>query len=203
MSTGRPQGSLRQLRVVLPLMGVLVGMSTAVCYSVSLYRIFCQATGYGGTVQRASQVPGGVGTRLFTVRFDGSVDRDLPWNFRPVTGEVTLRAGEERLAHFQATNKSDKTLAGSATFNVTPAKAGQYFVKVACFCFTEQHLEAGRTVDMPVSFYIDPDILKDPNLKDVRTITLSYTFYRVNEKPDTPAPRAAARKPGSQPTRSN
>jgi len=180
------------LRVVLPLMGVLALMATAVYYSVPLYRMFCQVTGFGGTVQqRAQAAPGGTGTRTFTVRLDGSVDRALPWSFRPVTPELTLRAGEERLAHFSARNDGTAAVTGTATFNVTPQKAGQYFVKVACFCFTKQRLEAGRSVDMPVSFYIDPAILKDPNLKDVRTITLSYTFYRAAEERRTATNRAA------------
>ena len=178
------------VRVVLPLICVLAGMGTLVYYSVPLYRIFCQVTGFGGTVQRAQAAPGSTGTRLFTVRLDGSVDRRLPWDFRPVSGEVTLHAGEERLAHFRARNKGRHAVTGRATFNVTPQKAGQYFVKVACFCFTKQRLEAGRSVDMPVSFYIDPDILKDPNLKDVRTITLSYTFYRAGGASAEAATRA-------------
>jgi cytochrome c oxidase assembly protein subunit 11 len=204
VSAPGPQDGRRRpshLRVVLPLMGILFAASTAVYYSVPLYRIFCQVTGYGGTTKRANTAPGGTGARLFTVRFDGSVDGKLPWAFRPVTQEITLHAGEERLAHFRATNKSKQALVGSATFNVTPAKAGEYFVKVACFCFTKQHLEAGRSADMPVSFYIDPEILKDPNLLDVRTITLSYTFYRAKEERRTTAVR---KKPAeAKPTRHN
>jgi cytochrome c oxidase assembly protein subunit 11 len=180
VSGGQAYQRRRNLRVVLPLMGVLFAMASAVYYAVPLYRLFCQVTGFGGTVQRAeATAPGGTGTRVFTVRLDGSVDRALPWEFRPASGEITLRAGEERLAHFRARNKGKQAVTGTASFNVTPQKAGQYFVKVACFCFTKQRLEAGRSVDMPVSFYIDPEILKDPNLKDVRTITLSYTFYRA------------------------
>jgi cytochrome c oxidase assembly protein subunit 11 len=191
-SQARPQKS--HLRVVLPLMGVLAAMSTAVYYAVPLYRIFCQVTGFGGTVQRAEvAAPGGTGKRVFTVRLDGSVDRTLPWSFRPVNREISLRAGEEKLAHYQARNKSGQPVTGTATFNVTPQKAGQYFVKVACFCFTKQRLEAGRSVDMPVSFYIDPEILKDPNLRDVRTITLSYTFYRAPNERRTPSTEAAVR----------
>ena len=178
------------LRVVLPLICVLAGMGTLVYYSVPLYRIFCQVTGFGGTVQRAQVAPGSTGKRIFTVRLDGSVDRRLNWEFRPVSGEVTLHAGEERLAHFLARNKGARAVTGRATFNVTPQKAGQYFVKVACFCFTKQRLEAGRRVDMPVSFYIDPEILKDPNLSDVRTITLSYTFYRAEGASAEAATRA-------------
>lgn len=186
------------LRVVLPLMGVLAAMASLVTYAVPLYRLFCQVTGFGGTVQRAeTAAPGGTGTRTFTVRLDGSVDRALPWRFRPLSREITLRAGEERLAHYQARNISAQAVTGTATFNVTPQKAGQYFVKVACFCFTKQRLAAGRSVDMPVSFYIDPAILTDPNLKDVRTITLSYTFYRAKDERRTATNRTATNRVGA------
>jgi cytochrome c oxidase assembly protein subunit 11 len=192
VSGGQAYQRRRNLRVVLPLMGVLFAMASAVYYAVPLYRLFCQVTGFGGTVQRAeATAPGGTGTRVFTVRLDGSVDRALPWDFRPASGETTLRAGEERLAHFRARNKGKQAVTGTASFNVTPQKAGQYFVKVACFCFTKQRLEAGRSVDMPVSFYIDPEILKDPNLKGVRTITLSYTFYRAKDERRTATNRTS------------
>ena len=184
---------LRHVRVVVPLLGVLVAMASLVYYAVPLYRLFCQVTGFGGTVQRAVAAPGAAGTRTFTIRFDADVERGLPWTFRPVSREVTIRAGEERLAHYRARNRSKAALTGTATFNVTPQKAGMYFVKVACFCFSKQRLEAGRSVDMPVSFYVDPAILKDPNLRDVRTITLSYTFYRArgaDQKAAAATPRA-------------
>ena len=172
-------------RTVVPLVGVLFAMATLVYYAVPLYRAFCQLTGYGGTVQRAAAAPaapGAAGARRFTVRFNADVAPDLPWRFRPVSREVVLRVGEERLAHYRARNLTAAPITGTATFNVTPQKAGMYFVKVACFCFSRQRLAGGRSVDMPVSFYIDPAILDDPNLRDVRTITLSYTFYRARTR---------------------
>jgi len=183
-ATARP----RHARTVLPLLGVLFAMGTLVYYAVPLYRIFCQVTGYGGTTQRAVKAPGATGTRTFTVRFNADTNAGLPWTFRPASPELKLRVGEERLAYYRAKNNAARSVTGTATFNVTPQKAGMYFVKVDCFCFRKQRLEAGRSVDMPVSFYIDPAILKDPNLRDVRTITLSYTFYRIRGD----KPRAAA-----------
>jgi cytochrome c oxidase assembly protein subunit 11 len=189
------------MRTVMPLLGVLVAMGALVYYAVPLYRLFCQVTGYGGTVQRAAAAPGASGTRTFTVRFNADVNRDLPWSFRPVSREITVRVGEEKLAHYRARNRAAKPVTGTATFNVTPQKAGMYFVKVACFCFTKQRLEAGRSVDMPVSFYVDPAILKDPNLRDVRTITLSYTFYRAPGEDGKSAARRATAK--TKRTRSN
>jgi len=192
--TGRrpaPTTRPRHLRVVAPLLGVLVAMASLVYYAVPLYRLFCQVTGFGGTVQRAAAAPGAAGTRSFTIRFDADVERGLPWTFRPASREITVRAGEERLAHYRARNRSKAPLTGTATFNVTPQKAGMYFVKIACFCFSKQRLEAGRSVDMPVSFYVDPAILKDPNLRGVRTITLSYTFYRARGEDAKTASRRA------------
>lgn len=189
-SAARPH----HVRVVAPLICVLVAMASLVYYAVPLYRLFCQVTGFGGTVQRAAAAPGAAGTRTFTIRFDADVERRLPWSFRPVSREITVRAGEERLAHYRARNRSKEPVTGTATFNVAPQKAGMYFVKVACFCFSKQRLEAGRSVDMPVSFYVDPAILKDPNLRGVRTITLSYTFYRARDA----GRKAAARQTPSE-----
>jgi len=179
-------GARSHARTVVPLIGVLVAMASLVYFAVPLYRLFCQVTGYGGTTQRAARAPAGKAAsksasagRTFVVRFNADTARTLPWRFQPAQTEVTVRAGEERLAHYRAENLSAKAVTGTASFNVTPQKAGQYFVKVACFCFTKQRLAAGARVDMPVSFYIDPAILTDPNLRGVRTITLSYTFFRA------------------------
>lgn len=155
----------------------MVGLSFA---SVPLYRLFCQVTGYGGTTQRAEHAPAQAGERVMTVRFNADVaGNGLAWSFQPVEREVQVRVGEERLIHYRATNLGATPATGTATFNVTPQKAGVYFQKIACFCFTEQRLEAGESVDMPVSFFIDPDIVKDPNLRDVHAVTLSYTFFRA------------------------
>ena len=149
--------------------------------SVPLYRLFCQVTGYGGTTQVAEKAPDEVAERLITVRFNADVNPKLPWNFRPLERAVTLRVGEPGLAFYRAVNLTDRPVSGTATFNVTPLKAGQYFNKTQCFCFDEQRLEAGEAVEMGVSFFIDPAILEDRNLDDVTTVTLSYTFFRSLE----------------------
>jgi len=164
-------------RLGIVLVGVVVAMIGAAYASVPLYRIFCQVTGYGGTTRVAEQAPVAVGERVFTIRFNADVDPHLPWAFQPVQREMKVKVGETGLAFFQARNLSARRTAGTATFNVTPAKAGQYFNKVQCFCFTEQFLAAGASADMPVSFFVDPAIDEDPNLEEVKTITLSYTFF--------------------------
>ncbi len=157
----------------------MVGLSYA---SVPLYRIFCQVTGFGGTTNRAQAAPEHVLTRQVTVRFDASVARNLAWEFAPAQGPQTLKVGEVGLAFFRARNLSDKPLSGTASFNVTPAKAGAYFSKIECFCFTEQRLAAGQEIDMPVQYFIDPSIEQDEKMREVKTITLSYTFHPTHPK---------------------
>ncbi len=162
------------------LVGGMVGLSFA---SVPLYRLFCQVTGYGGTPNtEAVSAPTEVSDTVVTVNFDANVNSDLPWTFKPVQHNVRIRLGEEALAHYTAVNNSDAPVTGTATFNVTPYSAAQYFSKIECFCFTEQTLLPGQEVDMPVTFYVDPAILDDPNAKDVRLITLSYTFYPLDKE---------------------
>lgn len=173
----------KRLTVLLPVF-MLAAMGALVYYAVPLYQLFCQITGYGGTTQASLEAPGEVSGREITVSFDANVNPELPWRFRPAQRAVTLKVGEERLAFYEAENTSEQLVVGSATFNVTPAKAGQYFVKMDCFCFTEQSLRPGQRVDMPVTFYIDPAILDDPSLDDVEDITLSYTFFRNEEAED-------------------
>jgi len=158
---------------------LMVGASFA---AVPLYRIFCQVTGFAGTTQVADRsAAAGIkqGSRVITVSLIGNVNAELPWTFRPVSPKVTLRVGQTALVFFRATNRSSEAIKGVATFNVTPHKAGPYFDKVECFCFTEQTLRPGETVDMPVSFYIDPELMKDRNLNEVTDIALSYTFFRA------------------------
>jgi cytochrome c oxidase assembly protein subunit 11 len=145
--------------------------------SVPLYRLFCQVTGWGGTTQRAEAAANVVLDRKMTVRFDASVAPDLPWAFKPEQLSQELKVGETMLAYYEATNSTDHPVKGRATFNVTPAKAGLYFKKIHCFCFEEQVLQPGETVSMPVSYFIDPAIADDPNLDDVETVTLAYTFF--------------------------
>jgi cytochrome c oxidase assembly protein subunit 11 len=159
------------------LAGVIAGMVGLTAAAVPLYRLFCQVTGYGGTTQRAEAAPERQLDQTIEVRFNADVARNLPWSFAPVERAVEVRLGEQHLAFYRAHNGGDRPITGTATFNVTPFKAGTYFSKIACFCFEEQTLKAGETVDMPVSFYVDPAILEDPHTRDVRAITLSYTFF--------------------------
>lgn len=152
----------------------MVGLAFA---SVPLYRLFCQVTGFGGTPMLAEAVPGRTADRILTIRFDSNTAPGLPWTFRPEQATVQVRAGEPFLAFYTATNNSDRPMVGTSTFNVTPLKAGQYFSKIACFCFTEQPLGPGETARFPVQFFVDPKIVDDPSLREVGTITLSYTFF--------------------------
>jgi cytochrome c oxidase assembly protein subunit 11 len=160
---------------------VIAGMAGLTAASVPLYRLFCQVTGYGGTTQRAEALPeigpeGPQGPPI-TITFNADVAPDLPWVFRPVQRSVVVRPGEERLAFYEAVNRGDEPVVGTATFNVTPFSAGAFFDKLQCFCFTEQVLEPGQQVQMPVSFFVDPAMLQDPDAASVREITLSYTFF--------------------------
>jgi cytochrome c oxidase assembly protein subunit 11 len=154
----------------------MVGLSFA---AVPLYRLFCQATGLGGTTQRAEALPTRTSDQLITVRFDAQTEPDLGWEFAPDQASVTVHPGEERVITYHARNLTDHAITGTATFNVTPQKVGFYFNKLQCFCFTAQHLEAGQSAELAVSFFVDPDMLNDPNTAEVRTITLSYTMFRA------------------------
>jgi cytochrome c oxidase assembly protein subunit 11 len=159
--------------------GVAVGMFALAYASVPLYQLFCQVTGYGGTTQRAETAPDHTVDRWITVSFNADVATDLPWNFRPAERSVKVKVGEPMLVHYVAENYGRETLVGTATFNVTPSKAGIYFNKLECFCFTEQTLQPGQEVRMPVLYYIDPAILDDENARNVESITLSYTFHEI------------------------
>ena len=152
----------------------MVGASYA---AVPLYYIFCRATGYGGTPNRANAAPGFVASRVMTIRFDTNVDPQLPWSFYPEQRSVDVRVGENRLVFFRAVNNSKMPVTGHAAFNVQPDEAARYFTKIQCFCFTEQTLAPGQSVDMPVSFFVSPKILKDREVDPVSEMTLSYTFY--------------------------
>jgi cytochrome c oxidase assembly protein subunit 11 len=152
--------------------------------SVPLYRVFCQVTGFAGTPRRASadQVPGDSG-HMISVRFDANTSSALPWRFEPVDTHRNVAIGARNIALFRARNLSDQAVTGTATFNVTPSQAGQYFTKIQCFCFTEQRLSPGQEVNMPVVFFVDPRILDDPSARGISEITLSYTFYPVDRAP--------------------
>lgn len=161
----------------LAVVALMTGMSYA---AVPLYDLFCRVTGFGGTTQQAEAPSETVGNTIMTVTFDASLHRDMPWTFKAVQPKVELRTGETGMAFYRATNNSDRPVTGTASFNVTPQKAGYYFTKIECFCFTEQTLQPGESVDMPVQFYVDPEIERDTNTDEVRTITLSYTFFETN-----------------------
>lgn len=163
---------------------IIVAMVGLVIGSVPLYRAFCQATGIGGPPRQVaadSSTPTG---KEVTVRFDASVAKGLQWRFVPQAREMKVRLGEDNLAVFTATNVSDRAITGTAVFNATPDKIGKYVAKIQCFCFTEQTLEPGQTVDMVVSFVIDPAMATDPHSGEVNTITLSYTFFNANTATD-------------------
>ena len=159
----------------------MVGLTYA---SVPLYSIFCKATGYGGTPQRADAAPEKPTEQVMTIRFDANMAGSLGWNFHAVETSMNVKVGEQNVAHYTATNTSDRVYTGSAVYNVVPEAAGAYFDKIQCFCFTEHTLKPGETVDLPVVFFVDPAIAGDPDTKSITTITLSYTFYPV-DKPKT------------------
>jgi cytochrome c oxidase assembly protein subunit 11 len=161
----------------------MLGLSFA---AVPFYDWFCRVTGYGGTTSVASSAPDTILDQTITVRFDASKEAGMPWDFVPMQREMVVRIGEVGLAFYQASNPSDRVAAGTASFNVTPDTAGGYFTKIDCFCFQEQVLAPGESVQMPVTFYVDPEIVTDPEGKFVHTITLSYTFH------ETPLPEEQA-----------
>lgn len=160
-------------------MGVVVGMVVLAYASVPLYRLACQALGWGGTTQVVTVNPHTeVYPREFAVKFDSNVAHNMPWSFRPDLREVKVKAGQDGFISFIAENNSDVPITGTAVYNVTPPQAGKYFYKTQCFCFGEQVLEPHQKVNMPVVFFVDPKIMNDESLKDLGTITLSYTFFR-------------------------
>ncbi len=157
--------------------GMVVGMVGLAYAAVPLYRIFCQVTGYGGTTQVGVGPSANILDEITTIRFDGNVMKDLNWTFRPAQGPMDIKIGETNIARYTATNLGSEPSTGTSVFNVTPNWAGQYFVKIECFCFTEQRLAPGETVEMPVEFYVDPAIVEDDAFEGLSTITLSYTFF--------------------------
>ena len=175
--------------LALSLAGLVAGMVGLSFASVPLYRMFCQVTGYGGVPQRAEKAPSEVLDRTVTIRFDGNVDGSLPWTFAPVQQTMDVKIGETALAFFKASNNSAVPVTGRAIFNVSPELAGRYFTKIECFCFKQQTLAAGQTVEMPVTFFVDPKFVEDEDTRDISEITLSYTFYRSDE-PSSPGAAA-------------
>ncbi len=160
-------------------LGLVLFMGAMGFASVPLYDWFCRVTGYGGTTLEADAGSDVILDQTIKVRFDGSLTAGMPWEFKPAQREMEIRIGETGLAFYEAHNPTDKPIAGSASYNVFPFTVGGYFTKIDCFCFEEQILQPGETVMMPVTFFVDPDIVDDPEGKHVEAITLSYTFYEI------------------------
>ena len=173
--TAIAQKNGRTALIMAAIVAAMLGLAFA---SVPLYRMFCDLTGFAGTPLRAEKAPGAVAGQI-SVRFDANVHPGLPWRFEPKQTTISVAPGGKQTIYYRATNLSARAITGQAAFNVTPDQAGKYFKKIACFCFTEQTLKPGQTVDMPVLFFVDPALLKDPDTKDISEITLSYTFYPV------------------------
>jgi cytochrome c oxidase assembly protein subunit 11 len=171
--------STNNRRVVFGCLGALFVMGAITAYSPTLYRMFCSLTGYGGTTQRAEGHSDKILDRTMTVRFDSNIARHLAWKFEPDVTKMDVKIGETSLAYFRVTNLSDKPVTGQAAFNVTPEIMGIYFKKIACFCFNEQTLKPHETVEMPVTFFLDPKMVEDPDATILSEVTLSYTFYPV------------------------
>ncbi|APF36895.1 cytochrome c oxidase assembly protein [Chelatococcus daeguensis] len=175
--------------------GVVVGMVGLAYASVPLYDLFCRVTGYGGTPQISDGPSARRSEREVTVRFDSNVAPGISWRFTPEAREVTVKLGETKTVMYKFTNTSDRPTTGIATFNVQPELAGAYFNKIQCFCFTEQTLQPGETVEAPVVFYVDPDIVNERDIADIRTLTLSYTVFPAKGGAPVTAASQAVDKP--------
>lgn len=175
-------------RTLFGTIALVVFMAAMAWAAVPFYNWFCRVTGFGGVTTTAEAGSSVILDQTIKVRFDASLDRNMPWTFKPVQREMELRIGETGLAFYEAHNPTDRPVAGQASYNVTPYEAGAFFTKIECFCFTEQVLQPGETVQMPVTYYIDPEIVDDRDAKYVHTITLGYTFYEI----DLPEPETQA-----------
>lgn len=180
-------------KLALKLVAIVATMAGLSFAAVPFYSWFCQVTGFAGTPQQAEGPAGEILDQTITIRFDGNTDRALPWEFKPVVNEMDIRIGETGLAFYEAYNPTDRTIAGTASFNVSPDISGPYFTKIDCFCFTEQVLKPGERVQMPVTFYVDPEITRDFDTNRVKHITLSYTFFET-KLPDAQAELSPAQK---------
>lgn len=184
----------RNARVVTACLAAVVGMVALSYAAVPLYDLFCRVTGYGGTTQVAGALTRAPLERTVQMRFDSNIAPGLGWRFEPVQRTQTIRIGEQGLAFYRVTNTTDRPIVGQATYNVTPYKVGEYFNKLACFCFTEQILMPGETLEMPVSYFVDAALADDRNLDDITAVTLSYTFFEVDEPSPEMQERLAAWK---------
>lgn len=171
----------KNTKMAINLFAMAAGMMMLAYASVPLYRLFCNVTGYGGTTRRASVAPQTISQRVINVEFNTDIDPSLNWEFSAGETSHKVKIGEQALTYFVAHNRENHAVAGRAIYNIVPFKAGMYFNKIECFCFSEQTLQAGQKVDMPVSFFIDPAILDDPEMDNIKTITLSYTFFPVKK----------------------
>jgi cytochrome c oxidase assembly protein subunit 11 len=182
MTEPAPAPEKRNRRVMIAAAAVPLAMFGAAYAAVPLYELFCQVTGFGGTTRIAEQAASRVLEREVTIRFDANTADGINWAFRAEQPEIRIKVGENALAFYRVTNTSDRPVTAVATYNVTPHKAGQYFMKLECFCFQDKTLQPGETAELPVIFYVDPAIAEDPQRDDVKTITLSYTFFAKGEE---------------------
>ncbi len=190
---GQPNRERSNLsRTAFRLVGVVVVMGGLAWASVPAYNWFCKVTGFGGTTDVAETGSDVILDKTIKVRFDASTERGMAWEFKPVERTMEIRIGETGLAFYEAYNPTDRPIAGQASYNVTPYTAGAYFEKIACFCFTEQVLQPGERIQMPVTFFVDPELVNDPEAKYIHTITLSYTFHEI----DLPADYASLEAQG-------
>ena len=181
--TGQPASPLRRRDIVVAVScGLCVAAMVGAAYAaVPFYNWFCRATGFNGTTQVTTSAPSGTIDRTVTVRFDANVGPGLPWSFQPEQNAIEVKLGEIVTINYRVINQAARPITASAAYNVAPLNAGSYFQKINCFCFTEQTLKAGETRDMPVVFYVDPSMVKDPDGNEINSITLSYTFYPQRE----------------------
>jgi cytochrome c oxidase assembly protein subunit 11 len=191
MREPNPQDQARRNRLVAAgVLAAAVAMAAAAYAAVPLYYAFCRATGFAGTTQVASAAPALKGQRLMTVRFDANVAPGLPWSFEPETASVELRTGATATVYFKVRNRSQNETAATAVYNVAPEVSGAYFDKISCFCFSEQRLGPGESAELPVVFFLDPKLERDPTLDGVQEITLSYTLFaaQASARPVASAP---------------
>lgn len=172
-------------KTALQAVGVVILMGSLSWASVPFYDWFCRVTGFGGVTQTATTGSDEILDQTIKIRFDASLDRDMPWTFKPMQRQMEIRIGETGLAFYEAYNPTDRPVAGSAAYNVTPYEAGGFFTKIACFCFEEQVLQPGERVQMPVTFFVDPELVNDRDAKFTKVITLSYTFYEIDLPEET------------------
>jgi cytochrome c oxidase assembly protein subunit 11 len=181
-----PQAARRNRRVAFTVLGVALFMCGAAFAAVPLYKLFCQVTGFGGTPRIVSSESLTRGERTLTVRFDANTSGELDWHFQPETTSIRLQTGVTATVFYRVTNRSNRPVTGMATYNVAPDQAGAFFNKIACFCFTEQTLAPGETIEMPVVFFLDPALEKDQMMKYAESVTLSYTFVPVKQPQAAP-----------------